>query len=123
MYFNKKNISESFGTDLCCVIGVKNESKALVTASDGMIQLYNWNEFGHPSDMFPGKNCPIMIKESYIFSLILKYFSGHTKGDLTACRLNDQVVLTGDVKGAIRAVNILPNRILSDIGWVSKYNF
>merc|ERR1712227_663073 len=86
--------TESFGTDLCCVIGVKNESKALVTASDGMIQLYNWNEFGHPSDMFPG----------------------HTKGDLTACRLNDQVVLTGDVKGAIRAVNILPNRILSDIG-------
>lgn len=44
------------GSDLCSVIGIKNEQKALVTASDGMIHLYNWKEFGHPSDMFPGKD-------------------------------------------------------------------
>lgn len=86
--------SESFGSDLCSVIGIRNETKALVTASDGMIQLYNWKEFGHPSDMF----------------------SGHIKGDLVACKMNEQVILTGDVKGCIRAVNILPNRILETVG-------
>merc|ERR1712130_405577 len=86
--------SESMGSDLCSVVAVKNEQKAVVCASDGMIHLYNWTEFGHPSDMF----------------------KGHVKGDLTCCKLNEQVVLTGDVKGTIRAVNILPNRILTEVG-------
>ena len=76
--------SESMGADLCSVTAIKNEKKAIVSCADGALHVYNWGEFGHPSDIFPG----------------------HDKGDLVCCKLNEKVVLTGDFKGNIRPVNI-----------------
>ena len=72
------------GADLCSVTAIKNEKKAIVSCADGALHVYNWGEFGHPSDIFPG----------------------HDKGDLVCCKLNEKVVLTGDFKGNIRPVNI-----------------
>ena len=34
--------------------------------------------------------------------------------------MTEQIILTGDVKGTIRAVNIMPNRILDTIGTHQK---
>jgi len=61
------------GSDLCSVIGIKNEQKAVVTASDGYIHLYNWEEFGHPSDMFPGKIPPgfrKILRKNYVKNVV-----------------------------------------------------
>ena len=78
------------GADLCSITSIKNESKAVVSCANGTLQIYNWGEFGHPSDMLPG----------------------HDPGDLCLARLNEKVVLTGDFRGNIRPVNIQPNRIM-----------
>jgi len=90
--------SESMGADLCSVTAIKNEKKAIVSCADGALHVYNWGEFGHPSDIFPG----------------------HDKGDLVCCKLNEKVVLTGDFKGNIRPVNIQPNRIMGILGQHQK---
>ena len=64
------------------------------SCANGTLQIYNWGEFGHPSDMLPG----------------------HDPGDLCLARLNEKVVLTGDFRGNIRPVNIQPNRIMGILG-------
>ena len=61
------------GADLCSITSVKHEKKAVVTCADGALHIYNWGEFGHPSDIFPG----------------------HDAGDLVCCKLNERVILTG----------------------------
>jgi len=86
--------SQSMGADLCSIASVKNETKAVVSCSNGTLQIYNWGEFGHPSDMFPG----------------------HDAGDLCLTRMNEKIVLTGDFRGNIRPVNIQPNRIMGILG-------
>jgi hypothetical protein len=86
--------SESMGAELCSITTIKNEKKAVVSCADGSLHIYNWGEFGLPSDIFPG----------------------HDKGDLVCCRLLDNVVLTGDYRGNIRPVNLQPNRIMGILG-------
>jgi len=70
---------------------MKNNSKLAVSTDSGIIHLFNWNEFAAPSDSFQT--------------------GGGSLNDIT--RLNDNLLLAACDDGFIRAINILPNRVVS----------
>jgi WD40 repeat protein len=73
---------------------VKEGRKVLAGTQDGVILLFNWGKWGDCLDRYPG----------------------HPEGVDCMLRLDDDAVLTGSSDGLIRAVSILPNRVLGVIG-------
>lgn len=63
-------------------------------SSEGTIYLFNWNGFGATSDRFA-------VKAESIDCMI---------------PVNDNIVCTGSMDGVIRAINILPNRVIGTVG-------
>lgn len=86
--------SENAEFDMSCVTVAKNNKKVIVGTSEGLLLLYNWEEFAAPSDRLPGHGAPIEC----------------------LVPINENVVCTGTMDGTIRAVHILPNRFLGVVG-------
>uniref|UniRef100_A0A8B9DTI3 WD repeat domain 55 n=1 Tax=Anser cygnoides TaxID=8845 RepID=A0A8B9DTI3_ANSCY len=87
-------LSEPQNGDLTSVVLLKRGKKVACGSSEGTIYLFNWNGFGATSDRFALRaesvDCMVPITES--------------------------IVCTGSLDGVIRAVNILPNRVLGCVG-------
>nr|XP_027324174.2 WD repeat-containing protein 55 isoform X1 [Anas platyrhynchos] len=87
-------LSEPQNGDLTSVALLKRGKKVACGCSEGTIYLFNWNGFGATSDRFALRaesvDCMVPITES--------------------------IVCTGSLDGVIRAVNILPNRVLGCVG-------
>lgn len=50
--------SEYYDAELTCMGLVRSETKLVVGSSKGKLYMFNWGEFGHHSDEFPGpKSC------------------------------------------------------------------
>ncbi|TNN49296.1 WD repeat-containing protein 55 [Liparis tanakae] len=86
--------SESQSGDLTAVALMKRGRKVLVGSSEGTLYLFNWDGFGATSDRFA------LRAESV---------------DCMAA-LSDSIVCTGATDGYIRAVSVLPNRVLGCVG-------
>ncbi|KAG9490932.1 hypothetical protein GDO78_006320 [Eleutherodactylus coqui] len=87
-------LSEYQSGDLTSVAIMKRGKKVACGSSEGTIYLFNWNGFGATSDRFA-------VKAESIDCMI---------------PINDNIVCTGSVDGIIRAVNILPNRVIGTVG-------
>ncbi|XP_042547980.1 WD repeat-containing protein 55 [Dipodomys spectabilis] len=87
-------LSEPQSGDLTSVTLMKCGKKVACGSSEGTIYLFNWNGFGATSDRFALKaesiDCMIPVTES--------------------------LLCTGSTDGIIRAVNILPNRVVGTVG-------
>ncbi|NXK53879.1 WDR55 protein, partial [Chauna torquata] len=87
-------LSEPQNGDLTSVVLLKRGKKVACGSSEGTIYLFNWDGFGATSDRFALRaesvDCMVPITES--------------------------IVCTGSLDGVIRAVNILPNRVLGCVG-------
>ncbi|XP_052540477.1 WD repeat-containing protein 55 [Tympanuchus pallidicinctus] len=87
-------LSEPQSGDLTSVVLLKRGKKVACGSSEGTIYLFNWNGFGATSDRFSLRaesvDCMVPVTES--------------------------IVCTGSLDGVIRAVNILPNRVLGCVG-------
>ncbi|XP_035194799.1 WD repeat-containing protein 55 isoform X3 [Oxyura jamaicensis] len=87
-------LSEQQNGDLTSVVLLKRGKKVACGSSEGTIYLFNWDGFGATSDRFALRaesvDCMVPITES--------------------------IVCTGSLDGVIRAVNILPNRVLGCVG-------
>uniref|UniRef100_A0A8D0HE57 WD repeat-containing protein 55 n=1 Tax=Sphenodon punctatus TaxID=8508 RepID=A0A8D0HE57_SPHPU len=87
-------LSEPQNGDLTAVSLMKRGKKVACGSSEGTIYLFNWNGFGATSDRFALKaesiDCMVPITEN--------------------------VLCTGSIDGVIRAVNILPNRVIGSVG-------
>ncbi|CAH1777728.1 unnamed protein product, partial [Owenia fusiformis] len=86
--------SELFDSDLLSVSIMKGGEKVICGDGDGSINIFNWGEWGNMSDRFPG----------------------HPESIDCMVAISPDVVCTGSVDGIIRAVNILPNRFLGNVG-------
>ncbi|XP_011882894.1 PREDICTED: WD repeat-containing protein 55 homolog isoform X2 [Vollenhovia emeryi] len=87
--------SEEHDDDLTCLGLFKCESKLLSASNKGKMYVYNWGEFGLHSDEFPSVtkkaiNCMIPITEN--------------------------VVITGDEDGTVRATSLFPHHQLGVVG-------
>ena len=101
--------SESLGAELTGMSGqMKNGRKLVVSATDGAINIFNWNEFGNISDRFPlcrtGKLKTSTGKRAMPVSLD------------SMSKFNDSLIFVGCGDGKIRLVSILPNAVLAVVG-------
>lgn len=87
-------LSEFQNGDLTSLSIMKRGKKVACGSSEGTIYLFNWNGFGATSDRFA-------VKAESIDCMI---------------PVNDNIVCTGSMDGVIRAINILPNRVIGTVG-------
>ncbi|KAG8579293.1 hypothetical protein GDO81_010796 [Engystomops pustulosus] len=87
-------LSEYQNGDLTSISIMKRGRKVACGSSEGTIYLFNWNGFGATSDRFA-------IKAESIDCML---------------PITDSIVCTGSMDGIIRAVSILPNRVIGTVG-------
>uniref|UniRef100_F6UBN3 WD repeat-containing protein 55 n=1 Tax=Xenopus tropicalis TaxID=8364 RepID=F6UBN3_XENTR len=87
-------LSEYQSGDLTSVAIMKRGKKVVCGSSEGTIYLFNWNGFGATSDRFA-------VKAESIDCMV---------------PITDNIVCTGSMDGVIRAINILPNRVVGTVG-------
>uniref|UniRef100_A0A8C6WMP8 WD repeat-containing protein 55 n=1 Tax=Neogobius melanostomus TaxID=47308 RepID=A0A8C6WMP8_9GOBI len=87
-------LSEPQGGDLTSVALMKRGKKVVCGSSEGTVYIFNWNGFGATSDRFA------------------------LKAESVDCihPLSDSVMCTASMDGYIRAVHLLPNRVLGCVG-------
>ncbi|KAM7376890.1 hypothetical protein PAMA_013589 [Pampus argenteus] len=87
-------LSEFQSGDLTSVALMKRGKKVVCGSSEGTIYIFNWNGFGATSDRFA------------------------VKAESVDCILpiTDNIMCTASMDGYIRAINLLPNRIIGCIG-------
>ncbi|XP_029439799.1 WD repeat-containing protein 55 isoform X3 [Rhinatrema bivittatum] len=87
-------LSEYQNGDLTSISLMKRGRKVACGSSEGTIYLFNWDGFGATSDRFA-------VKAESIDCMI---------------PVTDNVLCTGSMDGVIRAINILPNRVIGSVG-------
>ncbi|MEE6478725.1 hypothetical protein FKM82_011977 [Ascaphus truei] len=87
-------LSEYQNGDLTSVVLMKRGRKVACGSSEGTIYLFNWNGFGATSDRFA-------VKAESIDCMV---------------PITDNIVCAGSMDGVIRAINILPNRVVGSVG-------
>ncbi|XP_031551133.1 WD repeat-containing protein 55-like [Actinia tenebrosa] len=89
-----ENKSDNVETELLSVAIVKGGRKVVCGTGEGALNIFSWGEWGDFSDRFPG----------------------HPQSVDACVAISDNVVVTGSIDGIIRAVHILPNRLLGPVG-------
>lgn len=87
-------MSDSFEEDLTSVVIMKYQKKVLASTSEGVINIFSWDWFGDCNDRIVGHPASI--------DTMIKY--------------DEDTVITGCEDGLIRAVSVLPNKIISILG-------
>nr|XP_057922536.1 WD repeat-containing protein 55 [Doryrhamphus excisus]XP_057922537.1 WD repeat-containing protein 55 [Doryrhamphus excisus] len=87
-------LSEYQSGDLTSVALMKRGKKVACGSSEGTIYIFNWNGFGATSDRFA-------IKAESVDCIV---------------PLSDSVMCAASMDGYIRAINLLPNRVIGCIG-------
>lgn len=86
--------SEPYEEELTCAGIYRNESKVVVGSSKGNFYTFNWNEFGYHNDAFTGPHTPI--------SLMIP--------------ITERIAVTAGEDGVIRAMHLVPGRVLGIVG-------
>ncbi|NWQ64985.1 WDR55 protein, partial [Neopipo cinnamomea] len=87
-------LSEPQNGDLTSVVLLKRGRKVACGSSEGTIYLFNWDGFGAASDRFA-------LRAESIDCMV---------------PITDSIVCVGSLDGVIRAVNVLPNRVVGSVG-------
>jgi WD40 repeat protein len=87
-------MSDNFEEDLTCVSLQKNGSKVLTSTAEGIINIFSWDYFGDCNDRIVGHPGSI---DSMVF-------------------YDEDTIITGCEDGLVRAVSVLPNKIISILG-------
>ena len=87
-------MSDNFEEDLTAVTIQKDGRKVLASSSDGTINIFSWDYFGDCNDRI----------------------IGHPGAIDTMIYYDEDTVITGCEDGLIRAVSVLPNKILAILG-------
>ena len=87
-------MSDSFEVDLNAVTLAKENKKVLTAAGDGIINIFSWDWFGDCNDRIVG----------------------HPNSVECMVKYDENTLITGGEDGLIRAVSVLPNRVLAILG-------
>lgn len=87
-------MSDSFDVDQNAVAVMKNGKKVISAGADGVISIFSWDWFGDCNDRIVG----------------------HPNSVECMVKYDESTVITGGEDGLIRAVSVLPNRILAILG-------
>lgn len=86
--------SEEYEEDLTCIGLFRDETKVVVGTNKGKYLIFNWNQFGLHSDVFPGPKHPINA----------------------IVPITENIVVTAHDDGIIRATHLFPHRHLGIVG-------
>ncbi|BFZ24461.1 hypothetical protein BsWGS_27500 [Bradybaena similaris] len=86
--------SELFDSELLCLARVKDGRKLVCGTGEGVLNVFNWGQWGNISDRFP-------CGDDQIDSVVA---------------VTDDVLCVGSSDSIIRAVHVLPNRVLGIVG-------
>jgi hypothetical protein len=84
-------MSDNFEEDLTALVICKYQKKVLVSSSEGTINVFSWDWFGDCNDRIVG----------------------HPNSIDTMIKYDEDTVITGSEDGLIRAVSVLPNKIVA----------
>jgi WD repeat-containing protein 55 len=86
--------SEPYEEELTSMGVFRNKSKVIVGSSKGNFYTFNWGQFGYHCDAFSGPVAPVskMIP------------------------ITDRIAITGGEEGILRAMHLVPGRILGTVG-------
>ena len=84
-------MSDNFEEDLNALVIAKYQKKVLVSTSEGIINVFSWDWFGDCNDRIVG----------------------HPGSIDTMIKYDEDTVITGSEDGLIRAVSVLPNKIVA----------
>lgn len=87
-------LSDNFEEDLTSLTILKYGRKVAAASSEGVIYLFTWDWFGDCNDRI----------------------IGHPNSIDTMVKYDDDTIITGSEDGLIRAVSVLPNKILAILG-------
>jgi len=87
-------LSDNLECEVMAAQVMKDNKKLVVGTGGGTLYLYNWEQFAATSDNFPLHKDPIN----------------------SLAKVNENIVCTACADGKIRAINILPNRMLEVVG-------
>ena len=87
-------MSDSFEEDLSTIAIMKNGKKVATATQGGIINIFSWDWFGDCSDRI----------------------IGHPSSIDTMVKYDENTLITGCEDGLIRAVSVLPNRIVAVLG-------
>jgi len=87
-------MSDNFEEDLTSLAICKDGRKVVVSSSEGVLNLFSWDWFGDCNDRI----------------------TGHPNSIDTMIKYDEDTVITGSEDGLIRAVSILPNKIIAILG-------
>jgi hypothetical protein len=87
-------MSDNFEEDLLSVTLMKDDKKVVASSSDGILNIFSWDYFGDCNDRIVG----------------------HPGTIDTIIRYDDDTLITGCEDGLIRAVSVLPNKIVAILG-------
>ena len=87
-------MSDCFEEDLNALCVMKNGTKVVAAAADGIANIFTWDWFGDCNDRIVG----------------------HPAGIETMVKFDEDTIITGGEDGLVRAVSVLPNRVLAILG-------
>lgn len=87
-------MSDNFEEDQTGVVILKNGKKVVTSTSEGTINIFSWDWFGDCNDRIVG----------------------HPNSIDTMIKYDEGLIITGSEDGLIRAVSVLPNKIVSILG-------
>ncbi|CAH8554273.1 unnamed protein product [Schistosoma turkestanicum] len=102
--------SETLGFSARTLTVVKNNTKVLVGTDEGVISVFNWNEFGNICDRFPIHP----LRPSKQGQARTAVSGGNSVEKII--KITEDIVAVGTDDGVISAMHILPNRLLGCIG-------
>jgi len=86
--------SDCFDVDFLSVGVIKGDSKVVIGAGDGSLNIFNWGEYENISDRFPGHPSSVDCLQV----------------------ISDDLICTGCDDGKVRAVQLFPTRFLGVLG-------
>jgi len=87
-------MSDSLENDLNAMCLMKNNKKVVSCAGDGSVNIFSWDWFGDCNDRIVG----------------------HPNSIECAVKYDEDTIITGGEDGLLRAVSVLPNRIIAILG-------
>ncbi|KAK4467840.1 hypothetical protein MN116_008762 [Schistosoma mekongi] len=103
--------SETLGFSARTLTIVKNNTKVLVGSDEGVVSVFNWNEFGNICDRFPIH--PLRPSKQGQARTAVSGVNSVEK----IVKITEDIVAVATDDGVISAITILPNRLLGCVGY------
>ncbi|CAK9071735.1 WD repeat-containing protein 55 [Durusdinium trenchii] len=89
-----KATSDKHDEDLLSLVVIKNGSKVVVGTQNGVLDFWNWGEWGDIADRFPG----------------------HPESIDSILKIDESTICTGSSDGILRIINVYPHKLLGVMG-------